>query len=151
MLISTAKKILSQRLAGIRPLPEDDVLTELGSEALIYIATRTTPRVLTRDIYIEGDDYSTLRVLEDNMFIVVPDKPIFDIANENYSSTSQLHMDEELSYAVIYYVGYLILLGNEANTRGGTARDKFKEQCEDYIAIFDSNYSRAGRQTYGLI
>ena len=151
MLISSAKTIIEQRLKGIRPLPEDNMLTEFGKEALIYIATRTTPKVLTRDLEIEGEDYNVLRMIEDNMFVIMPDTPVFDIANPDYSSTAQLHMDEELSYAVVYHMAWLVLMGNEASSRAGVARDRFKKQVDDYIELYDSNYTRAGRETYGLM
>lgn len=151
MLLSDAKRLLEQRLKGIRPIPDDSMLDMLFFEAIVYVATRTTPRVLTKDIGVEAEDYTVLRVIEDNMFIVMPDKPIFDISNENYSATAILHIDEELCFAVVYYVAYLILTGSEANTRGSTARADFLKQANDYISMFDSNYSRAGRETYGLL
>ncbi len=151
MLISTSKKILEQRLKGIRPTPDDDMLSEYGLEALVYIATRTTPKTLTMDLVVEGDDYTVLRMLEDNMFIVYPDKPVYDIASPDYSATSQLNMDEELSYAAVYYMAWLILVGNESGSRAGVARDRFKKQVDDYITLYDSNYTRAGRETYDLM
>jgi len=151
MLISSAKTILEQRLKGVRPVPEDVMLTEYGKEALMYIATRTIPRILTRDLVVEGEDYNVLRMIEDNMFIVVPNTPVFDVANPDYSSTSQLHIDEELSYAVVYYMAWLILMGNEASSRAGVMRDRMKKQVDNYIELYDSNYTRAGRETYGLM
>ena len=151
MLISSAKTILEQRLKGVRPVPEDVMLTEYGKEALMYIATRTIPRILTRDLVVEGEDYNVLRMIEDNMFIVVPNTPVFDVANPDYSSTSQLHIDEELSYAVVYYMAWLILMGNEAASRAGVMRDRMKKQVDNYIELYDSNYTRAGRETYGLM
>ncbi len=151
MLISSAKNILDQRLKGIRPTPEDNLLSEYGLEAITYIATRTMPKVLTRDLEVEGEDYTVLRMIEDNMFIIVPNKPVFDIADANYSASSQLHIDEELSYAVVYYMAWLILVGNEATSRAGVARDRFMKQVNDYISLYESNYTRAGRRTHGIL
>ncbi len=151
MLISTSKKLLEQRLKGIRPLPDDEVLSELGLEAITYIATRTMPKVLTRDLEIEGEDYTVLRMIEDNMFIIVPDKPIYDVANPNYSATASLHIDEELAYAVVYYIAWLILMGNESASVAGVARDRFKKQVNEYISLYESNYTRAGRRTHDIM
>ena len=150
MLISTSKKILEQRLKGVRPLPEDEILTEIAKESMIYVATRTTPRVLTRDVEIDGEDYQTLRILEDNAFIIIPDTPIYDKRNPDYSDGKHLNMDEDLSYSVIYYMAYIITQGAEGD-RIGAYRDRWMKQVNDIIGLFDSNYSRAGRETYGLM
>ena len=150
MLISTAKKIITQRLKGIRPVPEDDMLSEYTTEAIRYMAIRTMPKVLTRDLEVEGEDYDVLRMLEDNMFIIVPNSPVFDIADPDYKITSNLHIDEDLSYAVVYYVVWLILIGAEAQSSAGVVRDRMMKQVNDYISLYESNYTRAGRATYGL-
>lgn len=151
MLVSTSKTILADKLQGIRPMPSDESLTEIALEAMIYIATRTTPSVLIKDVATDGQEFVVLRVIEDNKYIVYPQKPVYDLRDPNYSEISILNIDEDLSYAVVYYMAELIVHGNENISNQSTSLSKFMSKVNEYISLYDSNFSRAGRETYGLM
>ena len=63
-------------------------------------------------------------------------------------------MDEDLSFAVIYYALHVIFKGNEprqAMSGGGGIKESFKSLADDVIGVYQSNFTRAGGTLYGLL
>ena len=120
MLLSTVKKTVEYRLSGAKKLPEDAHLSNLFMEALYYVATKCIPQELLRE---EDSDEGVLRNLEDGSFIVVPDEPDFT------STTDHLMIDEELTYACIYYACFLV-------SKDGSMKQMADEIINEYISNF---------------
>lgn len=147
MLIKDTKTIIESKVAGTRPMPSDEQLSFDVFEALQYVATETTPRVLLRNSKTDKQE-STFRVIEECSYITTPDRPIYDVANKDYSEVTHLNMDEDLVYAVIYYTLHIIFQGNEPTQLGGNKKTS-EDKANDLIAKFQSNFSRAGATLYG--
>lgn len=94
-----AKKSLEYKIAGSRKLPNDDELSEMFFEAMLYISNKCVPNELVR--FGESED-KVYRTIENSFFICYPDKPNFD------DDLEHLMIDESLTYAVINYVAFLI-------------------------------------------
>ncbi|MBR8466176.1 hypothetical protein KDE13_07470 [Campylobacter sp. faydin G-140] len=100
MLSKRAKEILLFKgKSGIK-IPDDEILSELFLEAMLYVATKCTPSELM-ERYV-SPKMQVFRNLANETFIRIPKKPDFK------SDTEHLQIDEELSYAVIYEVLYLL-------------------------------------------
>jgi len=149
MLIKDVKIIIEDKVAGTRPMPSDLELSFNVYEALQYIATMTTPRVLLRNTKTDVEE-DTFRVLEECAYITVPERPIFDTSNKEYSDVKHLNIDEDLAFAVVYYTLHIIMKGNEPTQVGGNKKTA-KETADDLIATYQSNFSRAGAEFYGLL
>ncbi len=149
MLIKDVKTVIEGKLAGTRPTPSDEQLSFDVLEALQYVASTTTPRVLLRNTETDVQE-STFRVIEECSYITIPDKPVFDVADKDYSEVRHLNMDEDLVYAVIYYALHVIMKGNEPTQTGGN-KLTFKQQADSVISVYQSNFTRAGGILYELL
>lgn len=149
MLIRDVKIIIASKIKGTRPMPDDIELSFNVYEALQYVATMTTPRVLLRNSQKDIQD-STFRVIEECSYITIPDRPVFDVSDKDYSDIKHLNIDEDLVFAVIYYTLHVMLKGNEPTQLGGNKKTS-KEMCDDLIAIYQSNFSRAGAEIHDVL
>ena len=143
MLNSLYKTTLSVKIKGTQPVPDDDTLAVYTYEAITYVATRTTPKVLIIKNEVADADLQFLRAIENGFSIRLPEYPDFT------EDTYPLDIDNELSYAVMYYTCYLITKG-KSGVPDNIKADYFNE-AERLIAIFDSNFSRAGDTLYGTL
>lgn len=144
MLIRDVKTIIEGKIAGTRPMPEDIQLSFDVYEALQYVATYTTPRVLLRNSEKDVSE-STFRVIEECAYITMPDRPIFDTTNKEYSDVKHLNIDEDLVFAVIYYTLHIIMKGNEPTQVGGNKKT-FEDKAKELINVYQSNFTRAGSE-----
>ncbi|QCD52799.1 hypothetical protein [Campylobacter sp. RM16192] len=99
MLVKNAKEILAFKTAGGIKLPPDEMLSELFFEAILYVSNKCVPSELLRSTDSTDRVY---RLVEGGHFICYPDKPNFKSENEH------LMIDEDLTYAVINYVAFII-------------------------------------------
>jgi len=100
MLLTHLKTSLQYKLTPSKKMPEDTLLASLVNEAMYYVSARCVPSELLRDA---GDtEYKVMRFVESGQFIGVPEYPDFS------SSVKHLMIDEPLTFAVIYYTGFLI-------------------------------------------
>jgi len=149
MLIRDVKTIIEGKVAGTRPMPTDEQLSFDVYEAMQYVATMTTPRVLLRNSETSVME-STFRVIEECSYITNPDRPIFDVSNKEYSDVKHLNIDEDLVFAVIYYALHIIMKGNEPTQVGGNKKTA-KDMADDLISIYESNFARAGASIYDTL
>lgn len=101
MLVKNAKDILAFKTAGGIRLPADEILSELFFEAMLFVANKCVPCELVRKNESEDRVY---RNLEGGHFICYPNKP--DFSKE--ADKKHIMIDENLTYAVINYVAFLI-------------------------------------------
>ncbi|EJP75501.1 hypothetical protein [Campylobacter sp. FOBRC14] len=99
MLCTRAKEILELKSKSGLKLPENEILSELFLEAMLYVASKCVPSELIRG---EADSEKVYRNIENGFFICYPDKPNFSDKNEH------LMIDETLTYAVINEVIFLL-------------------------------------------
>ena len=149
MLVKDVKTIIEGKIAGTRPMPTDVQLSFDVLEGMRYVATLTTPRVLLRNTQTDKQE-STFRVIEECSYITTPTAPIFDVENRDYSEIVHLNMDEDLVFAVIYYALHVIFKGNEMTQLGGMKKS-FKDMADNLIALYDSNFTRAGAEIHDVI
>ncbi|MDR0666287.1 MAG: hypothetical protein LBF71_02635 [Campylobacteraceae bacterium] len=102
MRLDAALEHIKLRCAQSYALPSDEMITALLHEALIYVARSCEPTVLIRHDGSEHFGEGVLRLLPNNREIIFPEKP--DITKPQ----KHLMMDEELSFAVINYVCFLL-------------------------------------------
>ena len=123
MLLSKIKTATQYRLSGAKKLPLDIELSELFMEALYYVCNRCVPQELIREAGIDTD--AVLRNIEDGAFIAIPETPDFT------SLVNHLQIDENLTYACINYVCFLI-----------TFRADFKAIADELIYDYLANDGR---------
>jgi len=124
MKLTRVKEAIAYRNRTGHKLPDDEVLQDLLFEALIYVAQRCEPSELLSDSM--GDfGGKPLRMVENGKFIKMPEYPDFS------KDGRHLMIDEELTYAVINYVMFLI-----------SATPDFKIIADEAIAIYRSNEGR---------
>ena len=125
MLLSSVKKILTEKLKSNKKLPEDETMEAYIYESLYYVANKCDPQEL---VCSPEDTDAPMRLIEDGAFIKIPEYP--DLT----STTAHLMIDEALAYAVINHVCFLY-----------TARPDYKAIADDVIC----NYIvQQGREYY---
>lgn len=121
-----AKEILAHKAKSGIKIPDDELLSELFLEAMLWVASICVPNELIRKVKIDTE--AVYRNIENEFFICLPDKPDFSNANEH------LMIDETLSYAVINEVAFLI------------NKDPFYRQLAlEIVANFNANDGREMR------
>ncbi|MGH1601563.1 hypothetical protein [Campylobacter majalis] len=93
MLCKRAKEIIKLKSASGIKLPDDEILSELFLEAMLWVASKCSPNELLERY--RSPNMRVFRNLGDDVFIRIPKKPNFNDENEH------LEIDESLSYAVI--------------------------------------------------
>lgn len=117
-----AKEILKIRgKSGIK-IPDDDILSELFLEAMLYIASKCVPSKLIRHKREFSSNTKVFRCIEGDKFICVPDKP--DFSNEK----EHIMIDESLTYAVVNEVLFLI-----------NKDELYKKRANEIIALYNAN------------
>ena len=100
MLLTQVKTSIQYRLSSGKKLPDDTLLASFIYEAMYYVAGKCVPSELVRS-YVDHQE-KVMRPLQNGRFISVPEYP-------DFSKTSRhLLIDEDLTYAVIYYTCFLI-------------------------------------------
>jgi len=127
MLLTHVKSSIQYKLSGARKLPEDVVLASFLFEAMYYVAGKCVPNELIRS-YEDHQD-KVMRPLQSGRFLTVPEFPDFT------KTTRHLLIDEDLTYAIIYYTIYII---------GKNPDDK--AMCDDIIY---EHISKEGIENYG--
>lgn len=123
MLCARAKEILTLKgSAGIK-VPNDELLSELFLEAMIFIASKCVPNELLERY--RSPNMRVLRNIDNEMFIRVPKKPNFNDENEH------INIDESLSYAVINEV--LFRLNKEPF---------YRQMAMDVVCQYNANEGR---------
>ena len=122
MLCAEAKKSLGFKMIGDKKLPDNETLSELFYEAMLFIANKCVPSELLRTA-AESD--KVYRNLERGHFVCFPDRPNFN------SSTEHLMIDESLTYAAINEVAFLI-----------SEEPMFHSLALEIIAEYNANYGR---------
>jgi hypothetical protein len=125
MKLTRVKEAIAYRNRTGHKLPDDEVLQDLLFEAMLYVAQRCEPRELIAGELTQEPVY---RNIEGGLYIKLPEYPDFTETDRH------LMMDEDLTYAVINYVMYLI-----------TNTADFKILADETIAIYRSNF---GRETF---
>jgi hypothetical protein len=100
MRLDAALEHIKLRAAQSYHLPDDEMLCALVHEALIYVARSCEPTVLIRHDGDGGFGEGVLRLLPNNREIIFPEKP--------EAMEKHIMIDEELSFAVINYVVFLL-------------------------------------------
>lgn len=100
MKLSLIKSSIEYRLSMGKKLPNDDVLASFLFEAVYYVAGKCTPFKLLKS-YSDYEE-NVLRPLDGARFISVPEYP--DLTK----TERHLLIDEDLTYAVVYYVCFII-------------------------------------------
>ncbi|WP_348518111.1 hypothetical protein [Campylobacter sp. CCS1377] len=121
MKTKLAKEIIAKKLSKDYNLPSDDVLKAYFMEGFYYICAKCEPQILTKTL---RENHEVLRSLKNGAMIIVPDEPDFNDENEH------LMIDEELSFALINYVCFLITKSEEA---------KYYKLCNEIINDFIAN------------
>jgi hypothetical protein len=103
-------------------LPDDELVISLIHEALVYIASSCEPTVLIRNDGSEHHGEGILRLLSGNKTIIFPEKP------DSAKPDKHLMMDEELSFAVINYVCFLL-----------SKQAAYLQLCDRDIALYVKN------------
>lgn len=128
MKLTNVKQAIEYRNRAGHKLPSDGVLQDMLYESLLYVAQRCEPSELMGDSL--GDfGQRPLRLIENGRFIKIPEYPDFTKVERH------LQIDEDLTYAVINHVMYLI-----------TSISDYKVLADETIAIYCSN---DGRGLYG--
>ena len=145
MLNSLFKKTIEVKLKGTQPMPDDDTLAVYVYEAITYMAMRTSPKSLIIKAGVADEELHSLRSVEEGFYMRLPELPDFT----GIEPTEIIDIDEELSYATIYYTCYLITKG-KSGVPDNIKADYFTE-ADRLVSLFDSNFSRAGATLYGTL
>ena len=137
------KSTVAHKLKGNQPMPSDDELSVIAYEAMIYVATRTTPKSYIIKSGTMDNELDSLRTIEEGFYIRMPEIPKFDGTGEN---GDVIDMDNELMYATIFYTAFLLVTSKSGVPK--SLKEEYLLECERLIAIFDSNFSRAGSNLY---
>ena len=129
MLLSNVKKSFEMKLrsAGGIKMPEDNELSEIVYEALVYVASVCLPRELLRDESDSEDE--VLRFVSGGDFVAIPTKPDFT------SSEDHLLIDEDLTFAVINKA--VALYSRDANDIV-----RFENEAQRVINRYKANYNK---------
>jgi len=131
MLLSEVKTQITRKLIGDIPMPDDKMLAAFVNEALYFVATKCVPRELIKQENV-GDE-KVLRLLKDGFCVMVPDTPLFDSEAEDYNAEAHLHIDEDLTFAVIDYAVSLI---TQMKDRQVTYHDSAIKKIQMYKSNF---------------
>lgn len=145
MLNSMFKSSVEYKLKGNSPMVSDAELSVITYEGIVFISSRTTPKSLITLADVDSDENNSLRAIEDGYYIRIPDVPLFD----GSEPTELIDIDEELSYALVYYVCYLVV-----KPKSGVPdriKNEYLSEAERLIALYDSNFTRAGEELYDVI
>jgi hypothetical protein len=125
MKLSTAKDIYKRKSAQSYDMPDDETLGSFFLEALIHTASRCEPTALLHRV---GDEsgVEVLRLINEEYFIALPEKPDFGYPENN------LNIDEQLSFAVINYACFL-----------HTFQKGFEDICNKNILQYKINKNNA--------
>lgn len=125
MKLSTVNELLRAKLSTSYDFPKNEVLSSYVYEALIYVATKCEPAILTRQVFINDDDLDhadgeVFRYIRNNACLIIPDIPNFNNKDEH------LMIDEALVFAVINYTCFLV------------SKDEaiYKKLCDEIIADY---------------
>ena len=131
MTLSNFKSSLSLKLKGDVDIPTDEELSILTMEAMYYIASICMPRELLV-LYTEADtcNCDILRLVDGGAFIKVPDTPDF----VTQPAVDHLMIDEDLTYAVIYYIGSCI-------TTDAGKKQWYLNKSHEIVGIYNNNFS----------
>ncbi len=129
MLLSDVKKSFEMKLksSGGYKMPEDDELSEIVYEAMVYVASVCLPRELLRDESNSED--SVLRFISGGDFVTQPVKPDFT-SNEDH-----LLIDEDLTFAVINKA--VALYSRDMNDIA-----RFENEAKRVINRYKANYNK---------
>ena len=141
------KATVAQKLKGNQPMPSDEELSVLTYEAIIYVATRTTPKSFIIKSGTMDNELESLRTIEEGFYIRMPETPYFD--GTEGPNGDVVDIDNELIYATIFYTCFLIVTAKSGVPKG--LKEEYLLEAERLISIFDSNFTRAGSNLYELI
>ena len=122
MRCQDAKKTLKFKLIGDKKFPDNETLSELFFEAMLFIANKCVPSELLRT---GGEQDKVYRNLERGHFICFPDRPNFG------SDVEHLMIDESLAYAAINEVAFLL-----------SGEPIYHSLALEIIAEYNANYGR---------
>ena len=126
MRCQDAKKILKFKCVGDKKGPDDETLSDVFFEAMLYVANKCIPNELLRSIESNERVY---RNVDQNAFLTYPDRPNFSDPDEH------LMIDETLTYAVINEVAFLL-----------NQDTYYRTLALEIIADYNANYGKE----YGL-
>jgi len=106
--------------------PDDETLSDVFFEAMLYVANKCIPNELLRSIESNERVY---RNVDQNAFLTYPDRPNFNDPDEH------LMIDETLTYAVINEVAFLL-----------NQDTYYRTLALEIIADYNANYGKE----YGL-
>ena len=145
MLNSLFKTTFGVKLKGNQPMPDDDVLSVVTYEAMHYLAMRTTPKSLIIKSDVADDELQSLRTIEEGYYIRLPEVPDFT----GSEPTEILDMDEELSYALMYY-SLFVFVKDKSGVPEAT-KNMYYLESDRLLTIFESNFTRAGGSLYDTL
>ena len=122
MLCAEAKKTLKFKLIGDKKFPDNETLSELFYEAMLFIANKCVPSELLRTA---AEPDKVYRNLERGHFVCFPDRPNFG------SDVEHLMIDESLAYAAINEVAFLL-----------SGEPIYHSLALEIIAEYNANYGR---------
>lgn len=125
MRLAKFKELLAYKLRATNKLPNDEVLSTLTHEAMLWVANKYVSAELLR--YNETDE-RVYRQIADDCFIAVPDMPDFS------DTERHLMIDEPLSYAVMNEVAFM-----------HTADSMFRQLALECVADYVANFKKALR------
>ena len=126
MRCQDAKKILKFKGVGDKKVPDDETLSDVFFEAMLYVANKCIPNELLRSIESNERVY---RNVDQNAFLTYPDRLNFNDPDEH------LMIDETLTYAVINEVAFLL-----------NQDTYYRTLALEIIADYNANYGKE----YGL-
>lgn len=152
MLNTKFKSTVAFKLKGNAPMITDEELEFVTYEGMHYIATRTTPRCLIVKSTEENEqELNALRTIEDGFYVRMPTEPNFT----NIEPTEIIDMDESLTYALAYYVCYLIVKTKSIVSPNAVVvadvKAEYRDAAENLITLFESNFSRGGDTLHDII
>ena len=100
MKLSILKSTIQYKLSQGKKLPDDAILASIIFEAMYYVCGRCVPSELVKT-HMDYEE-KVLRHLSGGRFIAIPEYPDFSKLDRH------LLIDEDLTYAVIYYTCFII-------------------------------------------
>ncbi len=132
MLVTIAKNNFERKIsiAGGLKSPSDTELSALFEEAMVFIATKVTPRECLRDRRRDGE--RILRQLSNGRVVIHPTAP-------DFGGDVKMHLlfDEDLSYAVVAKAASLY-------SRDVDDINKFDKETLEWINLFKVNFNKVG-------
>lgn len=130
MLVGNALKALEYKIkAEAIALPPLNQLSELFFEAFTHICDLCVPNELIR----KNSDMRVYRNIDNGFYIAMPERPIFDENDPNYDPNAHLMIDENLSFAAVDFVAFLI-----------TKNPFYELLCDKRIDNFIANDQKGG-------